>query len=55
VLVAATDGVARRYDVDYQETIRYLCRRLQRDFSGEEQTQYELDPEVTTCPSLPSK
>jgi WD40 repeat protein len=49
VLVAGTDGQAYRYDVDYQETIRYLCGRLQRDFSEEEQTQYEIDPTVMIC------
>jgi WD40 repeat protein len=49
VLIAGTDGLARRFDVDYQETIRYLCRRLQRDFSAEEQTQYEIDGDVMTC------
>ena len=49
VLVAGTDGLAYRYDVDYQETVRYLCRRLQREFSVEEQTQYELDPTAMSC------
>jgi WD40 repeat protein len=49
VLVAANDGLARRYDVDYQGTVQYLCRRLQRDLSEEEQAQYEINGEVTTC------
>jgi len=49
VLVATNDGLAYRYDVDYRETARYLCTRLQRDFSPEEQTQYDLDGAVNTC------
>lgn len=49
VLVAASDGLGLRFDVDYQETVRYLCRRLQRDFSAEEQAQYEIDPDDASC------
>jgi WD40 repeat protein len=49
VLIAGNDGLAQRYAVDYQETVRYLCRRLQRGFSAEEQSQYEIDRVVTTC------
>ncbi len=55
VLVAGNYGLAHRYDVDYQETVRYLCNRLQRDFSAEEQTQYDINGDLITCQYLDSE
>ena len=49
VLVAANDGLALRYDVAYEETVTYLCGRLQRDFSAEERVQYEISDTAVTC------
>lgn len=48
-LVAANDGQAIHYDLNFQETVDYLCSRLQRDFSVEERMQYEITGEVATC------
>jgi WD40 repeat protein len=49
VLTAATDGIVRQFDVDVDQTVRYLCQRLQRDFSAAERTQYDLTDATATC------
>jgi WD40 repeat protein/transcriptional regulator with XRE-family HTH domain len=49
VLIAGTEGLALRFDVDYRETILYLCGRLQRNFLVEEKTRYDIDPDIASC------
>jgi WD40 repeat protein len=49
VLVGGSDGVARMYGVDLQDTVRYLCRRLGRDFTADEREQYGITGESPTC------
>jgi len=49
VLTGSTDGAARLWDVDYHDTIRYLCARLVRDFTADERAQYGISKDGPTC------
>jgi hypothetical protein len=43
------DGTGRFWDVDYRDTVRYLCSRLLRDFTEAEREQYGLRDDAPTC------
>ena len=44
------DGTARPWDVDYHDTMDYLCSRLLRDFTEAERAQYGIPDDKPTCP-----
>jgi hypothetical protein len=48
--VSNADEKARISDVDYHDTIRYLCSGLLRDFSDAERAQYGIPNDGSTCP-----
>lgn len=50
ILTGSGDSTARLWDVDYKDTIRYLCGRLLRDFSDDERAQYGIPNDGPTCP-----
>jgi WD40 repeat protein/class 3 adenylate cyclase len=50
LLTGSGDGTAMVWDVDYHTTIKYLCSTLQRDFTDEERTQYNITDSTPTCP-----
>ena len=50
IATASGDHTVRLWDVDYHDTIRYLCARLLRDFTPEERTQYGITDTAPTCP-----
>jgi len=47
---ASDDGTARLWDVDYHDTIQYLCSTLLRDFTDQERAQYDIMDNSSTCP-----
>jgi WD40 repeat protein/DNA-binding XRE family transcriptional regulator len=49
VLTGSNDGTARVWNVDYHDTIRYLCSRLKRDLTDSERTQYGITDKGPTC------
>jgi hypothetical protein len=49
VLTASTDGTARLWDVDIDDTVAALCSRLLRDFTPEERAQYGIPDDGPTC------
>jgi WD40 repeat protein len=51
VFTASTDGTARQWDVDINDTVRALCSRLKRDFTPEERAQYGIPDDRPTCPA----
>jgi WD40 repeat protein len=50
IVTAGDDGMVRYWDVDYHTTIQYLCSHLLRDFTDEEQAQYNITDKEPTCP-----
>ena len=50
IATVSDDGTARLWDVDYHDTIRYLCSRLLRDFTDDERAQYGITDKEPTCP-----
>jgi len=40
----------RMWDVDYHDTIDYLCSNPLRDFTAEERAQYPIMDDKPTCP-----
>jgi hypothetical protein len=48
--MASDDGSVQFWDVDYRETVRYLCSLLLRDFTDEERLQYNIIDNTPTCP-----
>lgn len=50
LLTGSDDGTAMLWDVDYHTTMNYLCSRLLRDFTDDEQAQYGITDSAPTCP-----
>ena len=49
VLSASIDGVARVWDIDYDDTINNLCARLLRDLTDAERAQFNIIDHNPTC------
>jgi WD40 repeat protein len=45
------DGTARMWDVDYRDTMNYLCSNLLRDITDAEREQYHIQDNLPTCPA----
>jgi len=50
ILTASSDGTARLWLLDLQDTIRGICATLTRDLTSEERVQFGISDEEPTCP-----
>ena len=48
-VTGSDDGTARLWSVDYNDTMKYLCSNLLRDFTDEERKQYHIEDNLPTC------
>jgi WD40 repeat protein len=49
-LTGNDNGIARLWDVDYHDTVGYLCSVLLRDFTNDERAEYGITDKTPTCP-----
>jgi WD40 repeat protein/transcriptional regulator with XRE-family HTH domain len=52
VLTGSFDHTARLWETDYRDFVATVCRRLLRDFTGEEREQAHIADQEPTCPQL---